>query len=80
MNQTILALLQSIQPAADFAASTDFLEDGLIDSVDVIMITAGLEEAFGVAIPGECITPEHYASVETLAALVARCGDRKAPR
>lgn len=74
MKEKILALLQDIQPTVDFAASTDFLEDGLIDSVDVIMVTAALEEAFAIAIPGDSITPENYASVERLAALVERCG------
>jgi acyl carrier protein len=73
MHQKILALLQSIQPGADFAASADFLEDGLIDSMDVIMITTGLEEAFGVSIPGNWITPDNYASVASLADLVTRC-------
>lgn len=74
MHQKLLALLAGIQPGADFAGSQDFLEDGLIDSVDVIMITAALEETFGVRIPGEQITPENYGSLERLAALVARCG------
>lgn len=73
MKQKILELLQSIQPAADFAASTDFLEDGLIDSMDVIMITTALEAEFGVAVPGERITPENYSSAERLAALVEQC-------
>lgn len=74
MRQQILALLADIQPAANFADSSDFLEDGLIDSVDVIMITAALEETFGVSIPGDQVTPENYASVERLAALVERSG------
>lgn len=73
MHQTLLDLLHAIQPDADFAASTDFLEDGLIDSVDVIMVTAALEKEFGISVPGDRITPENYASLESLAALVARC-------
>lgn len=73
MKQKILELLQSIQPAADFAASADFLEDGLIDSMDVIMITTALEAEFGIAVPGERITPENYSSAERLAALVEQC-------
>jgi len=77
MRQQILALLADIQPAANFADSQDFLEDGLIDSVDVIMITTALEQAFGVTIPGDQVTPENYASVERLAAQVARCGSTR---
>lgn len=73
MNQKILDILHAIQPAADFAASTDFLEDGLIDSMDVIMITTALEAEFGIAVPGDWIMPDNFASVERLAALVERC-------
>lgn len=78
MKQKILELLQSIQPAADFSASTDFLEDGLIDSMDVIMITTALEAEFGIAVPGERITPENYSSAERLAALVEQCRQGRA--
>jgi acyl carrier protein len=77
MNQKILELLQSIQPTADFTHSEDFLEDGLIDSVDVIMVTAAIEKEFGISVPGDQITSENYASVERLAALVERCRQRR---
>lgn len=74
MHQKLLALLATIQPNADFAHSQDFLDDGLIDSMDVILITAAIEETFGVSIPGDQITPENYGSLERLAALIARSG------
>jgi acyl carrier protein len=76
MNQKIIELLNSIQPAADFAGSQNFLEDGLIDSVDVIMITTAIEDEFGVSVPGTEITPENYASVDRLAALITKCMHR----
>lgn len=78
MNKKILELLNTIQPGADFAGSHNFLEDGLIDSVDVVMITTSIEEEFSVSVPGEEITPENYASVERLAALIAKCQQKSA--
>ena len=71
MKEKILELLQAIQPDAQFAASKNFLDDGLIDSVDVVMITTSLEEEFGISIPGHEITPDNYSSLDSLAALVA---------
>ena len=73
MHSIILNVLQSVSPEADFSKSKEFLVDGLIDSFDVVMITTALEEAFQISIPGEKITPENYASIEKLAALITEC-------
>lgn len=70
MHADILKILQSIAPESDFAASRDFLADGLLDSFDVILVTTALEEAFRVAIPGELISPENFSSLDSLATLV----------
>lgn len=76
MKEKILELLQAIQPDADFANSQNFLDDGLIDSVDVVMITTALEDEFGASIPGHEITPENYASIDSLVTLVGRYAKR----
>lgn len=76
MNSKILSVLKSVAPEADFESSNDFLADGLMDSFDVVLITTGLEEAFQIVIPGEQITPDNFASLEQLAALVARCTEK----
>lgn len=77
MDEKILELLEAIQPGANFAESQNFLDDGLIDSVDVVMITTSLEDQFGISVPGDEITPENYASLKRLAALVAKCAQRQ---
>lgn len=73
MKSKILSVLQSVSPEADFVNSSNFLADGLMDSFDVVIITTSLEEVFQIAIPGDQITPENYASLDQLADLVMRC-------
>jgi len=70
LEQQLLDLLQDKHPEYDYAASTDFMADGLLDSFDVVMLTSDLEARFGVLIPGESIVPENFASIAALAALI----------
>jgi acyl carrier protein len=72
---TILeAMLNEIRPEADFAASADFLADGLLDSFDLLMLVADLDRRFGISILGTEIVPEHFRNLQTIEALLARHG------
>ena len=63
-------ILAQIVPDADFETAEGFLEKGLIDSFDVILITGELEMEFGISIDVELILPENYDSVDALVRLV----------
>jgi len=72
---TILnAILSEIRPEADFAASVDFLADGLLDSFDLLMLVADLDRHFGISILGTEIVPEHFRNHQAIMALLARHG------
>jgi acyl carrier protein len=70
----ILELLQEIRPDVDFTASSDFIEDYLLDSFDIMTLTTGLEETYNMQVPTSEIIPENYQSLETIAELVRKCG------
>ena len=53
------------------ATASDPLEAGL-DSVAMVRLLAGVEDAFGITLPPSEITAENFASVTTLTALVQR--------
>ena len=48
----------------------DLLARGIIDSFGLIGLIASLEKAFGIEIVEEDIVPEHFQSLERLAAFV----------
>lgn len=60
---------------ADLDAQTPLLEWGVIDSMSMIALLGFIETEFGVAVPDEQVRPEHFQSVERLAALIASLGD-----
>ena len=66
----ILEILKKLKPEIEFIESNDYLSDGLLDSFDVVMLTAELERVFNIQIPGDEITPENYINLEALSKLV----------
>lgn len=71
---TILDMLNELRPEFDFTDSENFITDGLLDSFDVISLTAMLEEKFGISIDGLDIVPENYVSIEAIINLVKKSG------
>lgn len=69
-------ILQSIRPESDFMQSTDFLEDGLLDSFDMVMLVSNLDKAYGISIDGLDIVPENFKNAGTIMALLGKYGVR----
>ena len=74
MNEKIMEILKETKPECDFEESTDYIEDGLLDSFDVISIISILEEKFGIVIDGLDVVPENFTSVDSIIALVKKSG------
>lgn len=50
-----------------YVKDASFLENGIIDSMNVLELVMFVEEVFGIAVSDTDITPEHFDSVERLA-------------
>lgn len=72
--KTILEILQKNCPETDFESSTDFIEDELLDSFDIMSIVCDLEEEYGIEIDGADILPESFCSVEQIKELIRGSG------
>jgi acyl carrier protein len=75
MNE-LIDVLKATRPEADFAGSKDFIEDGLLDSFDVVTVVAALDNAYGISINGVDIVPENFKSLEAITALLRKHGVR----
>ena len=74
MKDDIMNMLTELRPEFDYSDSENFIEDGLLDSFDIISLTSMLEEKYGISIDGLDIVPENYASVPAIEALVRKSG------
>ena len=69
---TNYSILQEIRPEFDFRTSNDFIEDGFLDSFDVVTLVAELENRFEILIDALDILPENFYSVEAIADIVEK--------
>ncbi len=69
-------MLKEIRPEFDFSESDNFVEDGMLDSFDIITLTNMLEERFGIKIDGLDIVPENFYTVGSIAELVRKSGEK----
>ena len=70
----ILELLKELRPESDFAQSKNFINDGLLDSFDVVALVATLDEKYNISIEGTEIIPENFANLEQIVALLIKHG------
>lgn len=70
----ILQILADLRPEFDFTSSRNFIDDGYLDSFDVVALVSELEEVFDILIDGMDILPENFFSLESIAGLVKKSG------
>ena len=70
----IYKILSQLRPEFDFQASTSYIEDGLLDSFDMVSLVSELEENFNILIDALDILPENFSSAEAIAQVVRKNG------
>jgi len=72
--EKIREILVETRPEYDFLDEVDFIEEGMLDSFDVITLVSELEENFNIQIDGADIVPENFCSIEAIKNLVLKSG------
>ena len=70
--EKIIEILQSIRPEENFSDSDNFIEDGLLDSFDLITLVTELDKTFSISIDGVDIIPENFKSIESIRQLLQK--------
>ena len=68
----LLKILNELHPDVDFATATDLIDDGILDSLDIVTLVTEIHAEFDVAIPAEEIVPENFNSAEALWTLIEK--------
>ena len=72
--KTVEQILKSIKPEVDFSLSQDFIEDGLLDSLELITLIEDLESTYDIEIDPMEILPENSSSVSKIMEMIVKCG------
>lgn len=77
MKNKIIELLTEVRPEFDFKNSINFIEEGMLDSFDLVQLVDSLDSEFGISIDGTHIIPENFKSVESIKSLLIKNGVAK---
>lgn len=76
MKKKIIEVLGLVRPEFDFRESDNFIDDGLLDSFDLISLVTYLDEEFGISIEGADIVPENFMDLTTIESLLNKYARR----
>ena len=68
----LLEILSEIKEDVDFASCTTLVDDGILDSFDILQIIAALNDEYDISIPASEIMPQNFNSAEALYQMVQR--------
>ena len=72
MREKLLEILTELCPGVDFEHETALIDDGLVDSLDIVSIVTELMDAFDVEINVDDLQPENFNSVDAMVDLIER--------
>ena len=72
MREKILEILSGIRSDIDFENSTKLIDDGLLESLDIVSIVGEFNDEFDIEISVEDLLPENFNSVDAMVKLITR--------
>lgn len=68
--ETIINILNNIKPGVDFTTEKDLVNRQILTSMEIMLLTGELNEAFDIEITLPYIIPENFSSAEAIYAMV----------
>ena len=70
--EQLIELLQGLHPEIDYETEEGLVDNGILDSLDIVTLITDINDAFDVSIPAEEILPENFNSAKALWDLIER--------
>ena len=74
----LMEILTELHPDVDFDEEDALVDDGIIDSFDIVTIVSEIQERMDVTIGAKDITPENFNSAEALYDLIESIREEEA--
>jgi acyl carrier protein len=71
MKNRIIEILTEIRSEFDFTEDINFIENGMLDSFDIVTLVTTLDEEFDISIDGVDIIPDNFCSVHAIQKLLS---------
>lgn len=70
MGEKILEIIREMEPYEEIDENSRLIEDGILDSLTMVVLSGEIESAFDVKIPEAKRQPELFASVSQIVELI----------
>ena len=70
--EKLIEILRELHDDVDYETEEALVDDGIIDSLDIVTLVTEINDQFDVSIPPEEIVPENFNSAKALYALIER--------
>ncbi len=70
--EKILNILQDIRSDVDFVKEKKLIDDGVLDSFDIIEIVSTFNDAFDIEIDVDELMPENFNTIEAMKQLIEK--------
>lgn len=70
MKEELMEILAELRPDVEFEAETKLIDDGVLDSFDIVSLVGELNDAFDIEINVEHLMPENFNNVEAMLQLI----------
>jgi acyl carrier protein len=74
MREKVIEILDGLRPEFDFSEDVNFIEEGMLDSLDLVNLVDKLEQEYSIEIDGLDIVTENFTSLESILNLLKKCG------
>lgn len=72
MKEQVIKILTDLRPEFDFTQNVNFIEEGMLDSFDIVSLVDSIETELKVVILGGDVLPENFCSVDAIIATINR--------
>ncbi|MFT8341206.1 acyl carrier protein [Clostridium beijerinckii] len=70
--EKLIELLQGVRDDVDFGTCTTLVDEGVLDSFDIVEIVNVIDEEYDIEVPAIEIIPENFNSAEAIFNLIQR--------
>ena len=75
MREQVIKILTELRPEFDFSQEgLNFIEEGMLDSFDLVSLVNELDSKYGISIDGLDIVPDNFNSVGSIVNLLIKNG------
>ena len=70
MKEQVLEILNEVRPDVDFEGAVDLIDDGVLESLDIVAIVSEFNEQFDIDISVDDLLPENFNTLDAMIQLI----------